>query len=89
MTDTVDYLMSEIVRLDIKPQVFTVSLQRTDHSSGATAYVSFRDNYANPQGMSSFTVHGDSSVTILQNLRDTLIRTLGPCEHCGRYEEGE
>ena len=82
---SVSELMNDITHADIKPDVFKVFVVATDHTTGFTAFINFRSNYTNPNGMSSVEAHADTAEDALKNLKNELLQRFGKCEHCGNY----
>lgn len=78
-------LMREITNADIRPDVFKVFLVATDHTAGFTAFVTFRSNFTNPNGISSVETRADTAEDALLNLKSELLHRFGRCEHCGNY----
>lgn len=77
--------MNDITHADIQPDVFKVFLMATDHTIGFSAFVDFRSNHTNPNGVSSVSIHADTAEEALQNLKAELLRRFGKCEQCGNY----
>ena len=82
---SVEELMDQIVKMDVKPDIFKLFLMRTDHTFGYNAWVDFRVNDTNPNNLKGLSAHADSAEEALKNLRDELSERFGKCDFCGGY----
>jgi hypothetical protein len=78
----VDNIMTGITRME-QPNVFTVTIMKSDHSSGFRAMATLRAGHDRAH-LEEITTWGETSREAAQKLFEELKETFGPCPHCGR-----